>query len=87
MADANQYTVTNKELVELIIRAAGVHEGKWVLMANLRFGPGNFGPSPAEMCPGAVVAVQQMGITRADAATPHEMQVDAAVVNPRPTKK
>ena len=83
MAEANQYTVTHKELVELIIKQAGVHEGKWYLMASLGFAPGNYGPTPDQLCPGTVVAIQQLGISRAEEATPPEIQVDAAVVNPK----
>jgi hypothetical protein len=83
MAEANNYTVTHKELVELIIKHAGIHDGKWVLSATLGFAPGNFGPSPDQLSPGTVVAIQQIGIVRAEAATPQEIQVDAAAVNPK----
>jgi hypothetical protein len=87
MADVNQYTITNKELVELIIKQAGVHEGKWSLMVNIGLAPGNFGPSPDQVAPGAAVIFQQAGIQRADANAPTEMLVDAAIVNPKPKKK
>jgi hypothetical protein len=82
MPEANQYMVTNKELLELLIKACGVHEGRWVLMAMFGFAPGNFGPGPEQMSPGAAVVVTQMGITRAQPDTPVQMTLDAAVVNP-----
>ena len=83
MPEINQYLFTHKELAEIMIKQAGVHEGKWVIMTNFGFSPGNFGPTPDQMSPGAVVAVLQMGIQRAAPETPVEMTIDAAVVNPR----
>jgi hypothetical protein len=84
MPEANQYLFSHKELLELMIKKAGVHEGKWIVMANFGFSPGNFGPAPDQMTPGTVVAILQMGIQRAGAETPTEMVVDAAQVNPAP---
>jgi hypothetical protein len=86
MPEVNQYLFNHKELLELMIKRAGVHEGRWMVMANLGFSPGNFGPTPDQMSPGAAVVVMQMGIQRALAETPPEMTVDAAVVNPDPKK-
>jgi hypothetical protein len=82
MPEANQYLFTNKELLALLIKEAGVHEGKWMLAANIAFSPGNFGPTPDQMSPGAVVAIVQMGIQRAGADTLEQMALDAGVVNP-----
>jgi hypothetical protein len=82
MPEINQYTFSNKELLELLVKQAGVHEGRWVLMVNFGFSAGNFGPSPDNMSPGAVVAITQMGIQRAQSDTPQEMSVDASTANP-----
>ena len=82
MPEVNQYLFSNKELLEMLIKQAGVHEGKWILMANLGFSAGNFGPSSDQMSPGGVVAVLQMGIQRASPETPEQAVVDAAVFNP-----
>jgi len=87
MAEATQYTVTNRELVELIIRHADIHDGKWIMMAAFGFAPGNFGPTNDKLVPGTIVAIQNVGISRAEPNTPPEMTVDASVVNPRPKKK
>ena len=84
MPEANQYLFGNKELLELLVKHAGMHEGKWILMANLGFSAGNFGPGPDQMSPGGIVAVLQMGIQRATPEAPEQMTVDAAVVNPAP---
>ena len=84
MPEATQYLFSNKELLEVLIKQAGVHEGRWLLMANFGFSAGNFGPTNDQMSPGGVVVVNQMGILRAAPETPPEMALDAAVVNPRP---
>jgi hypothetical protein len=86
MPEANQIVFDNKELLELLLKKADVHEGKWILQIMFGFGPGNFGPTPDQMTPGVVVAVQKIGIQRATDETPVEMTIDAAVVNPPPEK-
>lgn len=82
MPEANQYTFSNKELLAILIKEAGVHEGRWMLIATFNFSAGNFGPTPEQMLPGAVTAVSNLGIQRSQAETPVEITLDAAVVNP-----
>src|SRR5271169_4588225 len=82
MPEANQYLFSNKELLELLIKQAGVHDGRWVLMTNFGIGPGNFGASPEQVAPGVAVVINQMGIQRAPLETPEASSLDAAVVNP-----
>lgn len=82
MPQANQYVFSNRELLELLIKQAGVHEGRWILMTNFGFSGGNFGPSNEKMSPGVVVVINQMGIMRAQPETPEEMSLDAAISNP-----
>jgi len=82
MPEVNQIFFSHKELLELLIKKAGVHEGKWVLAANFGFTAGNFGPSPDQLSPGAIVAVTQLGITRAPSDSPEQAILDAAIVNP-----
>jgi hypothetical protein len=82
MPEVNQYLFPHKELLEMLIKRAGVHEGKWGLIANLGFTPGNFGPSPEQMNPGAAVLILQMGIQKAGPEIPDSLSMDAASVNP-----
>jgi hypothetical protein len=84
MAEMTQIFFSHKEVLELLIKKAAVHEGKWVLAANMGFTAGNFGPGPDQIAPGAIVTVLQLGITRAAPDTPEPMTLDAAVVNPAP---
>jgi hypothetical protein len=82
MPEASQYLFSHKELLETLIKKAGVHEGKWMILTNFGFSAGNFGPSQDQMAPGAVVVIQQMGIQRATPDAPEAMIIDAALVNP-----
>lgn len=81
--EINQYTFSHKELVELMIKKAGLHEGRWMLMTTFGFTAGNFGPSDDQMIPGIVAAVQSLGIQRADQNAPSSLVVDAAESNPK----
>ena len=87
MPDVNQYVFSHKELLETLIKKASVHEGKWIIMANFGFSGGNFGPTPEQMAPGAIVAILQMGIQRATPEAPEGLVLDAAKVNPAPKGK
>lgn len=87
MPEINQYMFNNKELLELLIKQAHVHDGRWILMANFGFSAGNFGLTANQLAPGVAIVINQMGIQRAQADTPKEMWLDAAVVNPSSTAK
>ena len=84
MPEINQYLLNNKELLALIIKETGCHEGKWMLMASFGISPGNYGPSIAEAGPGVAVAISKIGIQRADSNTPEEAMLAASVINPPP---
>jgi hypothetical protein len=81
MPEANQYTFTNKELLALLMKQAGVREGKWMLLTNFGFGASHLGPSPDKMAPGAFAIINHMGIQRAGPEVPEEMTIDAAEIN------
>jgi hypothetical protein len=85
MPEISNYTVRPKELAELIIRASGVHEGRWFLTATFGMSPGNFGPGDGEYFPGIVAMIQSVSIQREtpESLAPPGMAVDAAEVNPR----
>ena len=89
MPAANQFTWNYKELITLMVKAAGIHEGRWGLLLNYGMTPGNFGPSDDQLNPGLIVAVLGIGIQREPLGItiPSSMVVDAAEVNPvRPSE-
>ncbi len=82
MPEASQYVLNHREMLELLIKHVGVGEGRWMLMANFAIAPGNFGATPDQAVPGVAVALQKIGIQRAESNTAVELTLDASVVNP-----
>jgi hypothetical protein len=82
MPEVNQYLFKNKELLEILIKQSGVHEGRWMLMAVFNFAAANVGPTPDQTTPGAVVGLAQMGIQRVGPEISIEISIDAAAVKP-----
>ena len=82
MPEASQYTFTHKELAAILVKQAGLHEGKWMLQITFAFGAANGGPTPEQMIPTAFAGVQTIGIQKAPADAPSSLVVDAAEVNP-----
>ena len=82
MPEANQYMFGHKELVEIMIKKADLHTGKWMLTIIFGFGAINAGASPEQMIPTAMAGVQSIGIQKAQPDSPTSLVVDAAVVNP-----
>src|SRR5690348_4512243 len=82
MPEVNQYFFAHKELVELMIKKANIHEGKWMMVVNFAFAAVNGGPSPDEVVPTSVTGVQRIGIQQAQPDSPPGLVVDAADVNP-----
>jgi len=78
MPEINQYMASPRELTELLLKSAGIREGRWFLVANFGFAPGNFGPTPAQLTPGVAVVVQGIGIQREAPGIPSELLVDAS---------
>jgi hypothetical protein len=94
MAEINQYSLSLRELVELVVKQQEIHEGEWALMLGFGIGTSAFGPSPDQSFPGAMVTLNQVGIQRVMPGLPLQnptLVIDAAKVNPRiaekPTKK
>jgi hypothetical protein len=87
MPEADQYNFTHKELVELMIKKADLHEGRWMMSITFGFGALNGGPLPEQVMPTGVVGVQKIGIIRAPKESPEPLTVDAAVVNPVSSEK
>ena len=64
MAEVSQYSVNPRELIELILKSAGIREGRWFLNANFGIAPGNFGLTATQVTPGVVVVIQNIGVSR-----------------------
>jgi hypothetical protein len=82
MPEASQYVFAHKELVELMIKKVGLHEGKWMISITFGFGVLNAGPSAEQIMPTGFVGVQTIGLIKAQPDSPEILTVDAAAVNP-----
>lgn len=92
MPESDLYSFSHKELISELIKASGVHEGRWVLALQVNITQGAFGSAPpgspgsaAEAKPGVLVTINKIGIQRvpADAPTPLVgAVVNAEEVNP-----
>jgi len=85
MAEATQYVFTHKELVELLIRKQGLHEGIWSLAFQLALAGGNVAPpSGTGIVPAAIIPILSVGLQKTDKES--EIAVDAAKINPTSKK-
>jgi hypothetical protein len=85
MPEVSQYTFKHQEVLEALIKKAGLHEGKWQLSLSFGLSALNMGPSPDQMVPGAAIGVLNFVLLKAQAESPESLVADAAVVNPAST--
>lgn len=84
MPEVNQYAFTNRELLELLIKEAGVHKGKWSLSITFGVAIGPMGP-PEQPSPGVATIVNGVGIQRLADGQLDPAALDAAEINPHAT--
>lgn len=84
MPEISHVQFKHKEVVQALLRQAGIHEGRWQLVIAFGLAAANMGPSPSEVSPGAAVAVTSIGLARAQPDSPEALVVDAAEINPEP---
>ena len=79
----HQCIFTHVEVVEALIRQAGIHEGKWQLGMAVASTPTNVQVSPTDHAPGVVLHIMNLLLVPAIEVSPPSLVVDASVVNPR----
>jgi hypothetical protein len=82
MPEINQYQFKYREVLEALVKQAGLHEGKWQLIMSFGLGAINMGPAPEQIVPGAAVAVTSIGLKRAEPDSPPALVIDASELNP-----
>jgi hypothetical protein len=88
MADPTQFSFTLLEVTEALIKKQGIHKGKWVLGIEFGLNIGFMGIAPNDAKPGVMVLANNLQLQKAaEPGSPLNLIVDAAVVNPAPTKK
>jgi len=83
MAEISQISYTKKDLLILLLKNQGVHEGHWVLGVKFRFTAMNIGqlPDGSDASPASVAAIETIHIERVPEPLP--FSVNAAEVNPK----
>lgn len=85
MPETKELNFKYREVVEALLKQSNIHEGLWTLSVQFGLAAANLGPSDEQLMPTAILAVQSLGISRADKAT--NLTVDATVANPAPASK
>ncbi|HZG54158.1 MAG TPA: hypothetical protein VEZ40_18795 [Pyrinomonadaceae bacterium] len=87
MADSTPITFSYKDIVEMLIKKQGIHEGIWGIHVAFRLHGANVTLGEAEPLPASVVQITGIGLQ--PAVKVNSLSVDAAEVNPAPngTKK
>ncbi|MBI2716932.1 MAG: hypothetical protein HYX37_21165 [Rhizobiales bacterium] len=87
MAQSTQVLFSHRDLIELLIKNAGIHDGRWSLLLNLSVGTGHMAVPPDQTGPGVMVVVTSVGLQRLQDgidAGKDAIVVDATEVNPEP---
>ena len=82
MPEISTYDFNYQEVLEALVKQAGIHEGQWQIIMHFGFSGANMGPSNMDMVPGAAVAVTKISLQRATEKSPKALTIDAAKVNP-----
>ncbi len=80
MGEATQISFKHIEVVEMLIKKQGLHDGIWGLFIKFGLGATNVGNSEAELVPAAIITVMEIGLQKFEKVT--NLSLDAAVVNP-----
>ncbi len=85
MPEVSQLTFSYVEVAEALVKQAKLHEGRWQVVLQFGLAAANMGPTPQDVVPCAAVAVQSIGLIKAQPESPEALVVDAAIVNPAST--
>jgi hypothetical protein len=75
------------EMTEILIKNQGLHEGLYNLSVQFQIAVGAVGPSPESICPGAMMGISRIGLSRTKKEKANIHTVNAAEVNPAPKKR
>jgi hypothetical protein len=84
MAESNPVMFSHHEVLELLLKHRGIHEGIWSIALELQFGALNAG-SEDSVLPAGLVGISKIGI--AESKVLNSISLDASIVNPKKTRK
>lgn len=79
--DETTYSYSNREVIALMIKAAGITEGKWTMRPSFKTRGGNFGPNDDDMVPGFFTVINGYKLIEADEDDSSSLVVDAQEVH------
>ena len=84
MAKQERISFSYQDIVECLVKKAGIHEGIWGIYIGFAITASNVNRQDDldTFMPAAIIPVSDIGIQEFD--KPSNLTVDAAVVNPRP---
>ena len=82
MAESTQFSYPYKELVTLMVKDRGLHEGHWALVFKFALRGANIGATDMDLIPTAMIGIMDISIQKVP--TPSSLSVDASEVNPVP---
>ena len=85
MPETTQYVFNHREVVTALLKEQGIHEGIWGLYVRFGLKATNFGSSPDDVMPVAIIPLLELGIQKRDKLD--SISVDAAKVNPAPASQ
>lgn len=75
------------EMTEILIKSQGIHEGLYNLSFQFQLAVGAVGPSPELICPGAMMGISRIGLSKTEEEKANIHTVNAAEINPAPKKR
>ncbi len=84
MVDSEQRLFSHHDILELLIKREGIHEGIWSLIIEFKFGATLAGPADM-LFPTGFMGVSKIGLQRG--AELNNVSLDAAIVNPAPKSR
>jgi len=81
MGEIESYTFEFKEVAEILVKKAGLHNGIWAISFQFALTGANISSSPGkDLNPAAIVPILKIGLQKVKEET--NLSVDAAKVNP-----
>jgi hypothetical protein len=83
MAEVTRIEFANKDVVILMLKEQGIHEGNWIFQVKFSFGAMNMGAATdgTDAVPSGIVGVTGLGLELVPQPLP--FSVNAAEVNPK----
>jgi hypothetical protein len=88
MAEPTQYSFNFRDVAAALAREQGIRAGRWMLGFEFSMTAGNFGPSPSDAKPAALIQINSITLVSAnDAPADSPLVIDASKAGSLETKR